>query len=853
MAKPPQIFPVNSIIQWVGEVPSFVWIIVGAVVALYSLYRFIYRALGVMATVGAIILLGASGFSVVKLHKVIASWQTTSLHPVGHAAPHTTSPSGIVNPLTSGGTNSAFNLNAMNPLSHENPWVVAIAIIAIALIGLVYLIHRGMSPTKRAEMMTRLRSASTKYSPKHTDTSGQFPLVGIEVGVRKDNGKPISIDGKDRFINTLVLGSIGTGKTSRILTKGVYQDIRSIADGNPMDVIVLDPDGGFAQSAVNLAQKLGVHTEIMDLRGTLTNTVSFNPFTGGDIADIIDNVRAALAEKMGRQEGFFQNAQDDLVRTVIQVQVPLWPDTDFTQFAELVTDPLHFRAVCSMVHDCATQPTAQAAPKGKKKRPEERADEITAMWEHERPMIEALFAAMNPAHRSMVLSAARSFLMNTRSEQRMERFETITQGLKLVVNEFVTNPRLKQVLSSNSLPSFEFQSFFASGPEVKGRLIAVVTGNRPVGKLFGKLFLVTLKMYSLERGGTEATRRPVYLYVDEFPVFGTESFTEMLSQARKYRVGMTLAIQARAQLLDVSKKFMDVVEGSCRNKIFFPAPSPDDARFLEHALGTKQNIRETYSENKLNWLFLDNRNLDRRVSTQETIDPRYRLEDIAYGLSKDEAIFAMTQDNQVMRPCVGITSFADEWVRQRRGFFHVNATTAGSKPPKQPKRTPLPHVAEEPVQETPSSPQFDVIEEITANQTPDIPVLIAATSEPESLSEATEPLTSYVRPKADPNVSIPIGNLVWPPGQPIDVETRRVAPPEGGSDRREISDTHDKPVAQQSEVRRVNLRKRNSTESTNVAATETKKLCPNCQYDLEVTEDERKWHCSQCGFERRNR
>ncbi|MBF8376463.1 TraM recognition domain-containing protein [Alicyclobacillus mali] len=811
-------------------------VVIGAIGA-FALYRTVFRALGRMAQLGALAVIGMGAFGVAKLHGLIAAWQTRMLHPSAPKASATaTNSSAIINPLTSGtGPKLPVSaLNATNPLVHENAWVIALALVVGVLGVLAAFAYRGLSPTAKAQLMQRMQASDfDRKSRRRDDDPNKFPLVGVEVGIRKDNGRPIRIEGKDRFINTLVLGSTGTGKTSRIMLKAVYQDLRSIANGTPMDVIAMDPDGGFAQAAVNMANQFGVETIIMDLRGTMPSTVSFSPF-GGDIADIIDNVRAALQEKMGKQDGFFQNAQDDLVRTVIQVQVPLWPEADFLQFADLVTDPLHFRAICSMVQDCA----AQEAGTAKKKRKNE-MDEAMSMWEHERPEVEARFHRLTPHEKSMVLSAARSFLMDTATEQKLEKLETITKGLKIVVNELATNPRLRQVFKTDELSPFDFQGFLAAGKDKPGRLVVVVTGNRPAGKLFGKLFLVTLKMYALERGGTEDTRRPVYLYVDEFAVYGTESFTEMFSQARKYRVGMMLAIQARAQLLDVSKKFMDVVEGSCRNKIYFPAPSPDDARFLEHALGSVKNIRETYSENKLSWFF-DTRNLDRRVSTQETIDPRYRLEDIAYGLSKDEAIFAMTVDNQVQTPCVGITSYADEWVKQRRGFFDVRRRqNVLTKRP-----TPVGAVAEDVIPvESKDKPLRESGDQVTVNS-------------PESQSR--------VRPTADRNAKIDVQAFTraiqqaafHTPESPhaessrfTQDETQEAtsaekdeAAPSAPSNGKIASDA-ETPVDEQPAIVRIDLR-----------AQRPPKRCPQCEdAELVLTPDARKWRCPQCGFERKNR
>jgi hypothetical protein len=46
----------------------------------------------------------------------------------------------------------------------------------------------------------------------------------------------------------------------------------------------------------------------------------------------------------------------------------------------------------------------------------------------------------------------------------------------------------------------------------------------------------------------EADRRDFYLYVDEFQNFATDSFATILSEARKYRLNLTIANQYLAQM-----------------------------------------------------------------------------------------------------------------------------------------------------------------------------------------------------------------------------------------------------------------------------------------------------------------
>lgn len=841
--QPPTIIPTSIILRGFGAIPDIVWICFSAGVVVFLLYKFLFKAFGLGVTIAGVFFLGGIGLGFVRIHQAVARWQISLMHPTRRAPPIAVNGAQNANPLhpTFQSQSVLPNLNAVNPFIHQSPWLIAAVIVITVMTAVLFLTYRVLSPRTRSHLLHRLRASSTSAAPKRNRQDGEFPLADIEIGVRKDNGRSILLEGRDRFLHTLVVGSTGTGKTSRILTKGVYQDLRRMADGNAMDVIVLDPDGGFAQSALDFAEKLDVKRDVIDLRGGTghVSTVSFNPFSGGDIADIVDNVRVVLKEQMGEQDSFFQNAQDDLVRTVIQVQVPLWPDTDFVQFSELVTDPVHFRAVCAMVYDHAMGKTSE----GNKSKKDDSGN-ISDLWAHERPYIEARYDEMEDHYRSMVLSAARSFLMDTRTEAKLEHLEKITKGLKIVVNELATNERMRQVLRRGQLPMFDFQTFFQAHKETPGRLIVIITGNRTFGKLFGKLFLIAMKTYALSRAGNEWTRRPVYLYADEFAVFGTDSFIEAFSQIRKYRVAMMLAIQARSQLQDVSKKFLEVVEGNCRNKIVFPAPSSNDAKFFEDSLGTVVNIKETKMENRLNWFWFDNRNIDRRVSAREEVDPRFRIEDLSYGLSKDEAVFLLTMDNQAQVPFIGYTSVADTWVAQKRGFL---ASPSDSRGPKKERFNPrwVRRNLDKPVQLKVEERQPESAESFQATN------LVSQTAESVPTSR-----TMFVKPKSNPCDVIHVSAIAKPDQEEVPVQlepeeqvritssfempnsTKKV---QSGEEQEQVV-----PSAQRFDLRR--------TKTTTPPQRKQGKPCPECEgVQLELTADERKWRCPKCGFERKNR
>ena len=68
-------------------------------------------------------------------------------------------------------------------------------------------------------------------------------------------------------------------------------------------------------------------------------------------------------------------------------------------------------------------------------------------------------------------------------------------------------------------------------------------------RLIGALLITKIQLAAMSRVDTpEPDRRDFYLYVDEFQNFATESFANILSEARKYHLGLIVAHQYITQM-----------------------------------------------------------------------------------------------------------------------------------------------------------------------------------------------------------------------------------------------------------------------------------------------------------------
>lgn len=111
--------------------------------------------------------------------------------------------------------------------------------------------------------------------------------------------------------------------------------------------------------------------------------------------------------------------------------------------------------------------------------------------------------------------------------------------------------------------------------------------------LLGAMMITKIQLAAMERVRiAEQERKDFYLYVDEFQNFATESFASILSEARKYRLNLTIAHQYVGQLVtDTTTKVRDAVFGNVGTMIVFRVGAAD-AEFLENEFSPEFNIQD---------------------------------------------------------------------------------------------------------------------------------------------------------------------------------------------------------------------------------------------------------------------
>jgi hypothetical protein len=117
------------------------------------------------------------------------------------------------------------------------------------------------------------------------------------------------------------------------------------------------------------------------------------------------------------------------------------------------------------------------------------------------------------------------------------------------------------------------------------------------------LILVSKLLWAATRRAfiPENKRKDFYLYVDEFQNFVTQGFTQILSEARKYRLNLTIANQYLEQLSDISKTGMAITNsifGNVGNIISFRLGSSDSELIAKEFGEPAQASSFQYLENR---------------------------------------------------------------------------------------------------------------------------------------------------------------------------------------------------------------------------------------------------------------
>ncbi len=163
-------------------------------------------------------------------------------------------------------------------------------------------------------------------------------------------------------------------------------------------------------------------------------------------------------------------------------------------------------------------------------------------------------------------------------------------------DKFVTNLLMRNILGQ-SKSSFDTRKVMDEGKILIVNLSKGVIGDENM-RLIGLLLIQKILGAALSRQDIpENQRRDFFLYVDEFQNFTTEEFQSILSEARKYRLSLTVANQYIGQMPEEIKNAIFGNVGT----LLIGRTGVDDAHFLENQFEPVFNSGDIVNQANFNY------------------------------------------------------------------------------------------------------------------------------------------------------------------------------------------------------------------------------------------------------------
>jgi len=186
---------------------------------------------------------------------------------------------------------------------------------------------------------------------------------------------------------------------------------------------------------------------------------------------------------------------------------------------------------------------------------------VLALLENEGQSLIGINRMLSDKHyRNFIVSnvtdpAVRNFWQVEFASYTDKYIQEATPAIQNKIGQFISNPLLRNVIGQPR-SSFDVRKIMDQKKILIANLSIGLTGKENVdligSMLITKIFLAALSRANLKE--EELKKAPkFYFFVDEFQNFVNESFTQILSQARKYNLSLTVAHQYIEQLTDTVK------------------------------------------------------------------------------------------------------------------------------------------------------------------------------------------------------------------------------------------------------------------------------------------------------------
>ncbi|MEK7554673.1 MAG: DUF87 domain-containing protein [Patescibacteria group bacterium] len=390
-----------------------------------------------------------------------------------------------------------------------------------------------------------------------------LPSTGVLVGESPFRGevKPIFLTDEDRRRHVYVIGQTGTGK-STLLTNMAIDDIRK-----GKGIAVIDPHGDLVETIVEMIPRERVEDLIVFDPGARErpigmNMLEFDPEKPEEKTFIVNELFSIL----------------DKLYDMKTVGGPM-----FEQYTK--------NAVLLLMEDMVNEPATLM--------------EIPRVFTDPEFRNRKLARITNP----VVIDFWQKEATKATGEHSLGN---MAPYITSKFNNFIANDYVRPIIGQPH-SAFNFREVMDSG-----KILLVNLSKGKIGdinaNLLGMVIVGKILMAALSRVDTTIeSRHDFNLYIDEFQNFTTDSIATILSEARKYRLNLTVAHQFTAQL---TEKVRDAVFGNVGSIIAFRV-GVDDIEVLG------KQFEPVFSKNDL--LNIDNFNAHARLLINGSVTKPFNI------------------------------------------------------------------------------------------------------------------------------------------------------------------------------------------------------------------------------------
>ena len=223
-------------------------------------------------------------------------------------------------------------------------------------------------------------------------------------------------------------------------------------------------------------------------------------------------------------------------------------------------------------------------------------------------------------------------MANTGDREKQEMIPYFTSKF----GPFITNTTMRNIIGQTK-SSFNIREAMDNKKVVLMNLSKGKVGDINA-QLLGLILVARISMAAMGRFDIpKEERKDFYLYVDEFQNFATDTFADILSEARKYRLALIMAHQYIAQLVEEGGKseIKDAVFGNVGTMMNFKVGA-DDAEYFEKEYSPVLSAQDILSiANYKAYLKLNINNTTSRPFSIETLyDPTIKNQKVADVIKK---------------------------------------------------------------------------------------------------------------------------------------------------------------------------------------------------------------------------